>query len=208
VSAGPHAWAREHWYLFHLLSGGVRRLREEERVRRRAQERPAWRLESVPGFDELSPAHQERLRRQFATSELLPALRGPESARRVPSTERVLDAHLQLASERGAGFTLVVLPTKQQIVPAQRAEWLRLHGLTPEQADLPQRALAAWARARNVLVVDLAPALSRSPKPEDLFWKVDLHLTPAGHAVVAAEVSVALDGALSRMPDREDTGLQ
>jgi lysophospholipase L1-like esterase len=193
-------WARrgsffraESSYLFQFLSGT--RSKIEKKTTRHRQPPPlrGWNPRVLPGLGRLAPADQDRVRGQFAAVDLMPVLRGGvESVHRLETTERVLGALSLLARSRGAGFLLVLLPTKQQSLPLQRAEWARVMGISPEDADLPQRALRAWARESGVEVVDLEPVLERDPRPASLFFRVDMHLSAAGHARVAGAVAPRL----------------
>jgi lysophospholipase L1-like esterase len=194
--AGPGDWLRERSYFLHLLGAARRRWRGEKAP---APGHPLadWSPRSVPGFDRLPPPQQRSLRRHFAAEEMMPVLRGgEESARRLASTERMLSAFAALARERGAGLAVVLIPTKQQAVPEQRAEWMALHGLTLEQALAPQRGLGAWARREGVLLVDTTEALARAPRPASLFWTVNMHLAHEGHRVVAAAAAEPLRAAV------------
>ena len=196
---GLAVWVTEHSYLYHFLRGSDFLSEQRTTTRRlpRAQVPfPEWDPRALPGLSDLTPEQQGRIRGQFASPELLPVLRGGEpAARRLETSERVLLAFAGLAAERCAGFVLVLLPTKQQVLPAQREAWQRLHGLSRDQVERPQRELRQWASRQGVAVVDATEALSRSERPEALFWPVDLHLSPAGHAAVAQAVAPAIDAA-------------
>ena len=196
---GVAVWVKEHSYLYHFVRGG--RLQSEQRTTTRRLSRaavplPEWDPRSLPGLSDLSREQQDRLRGQFASPELLPVLRGGEpAARRLEASERVLAAFARLAAERCAGFVLVLLPTKQQVLPAQREAWRRIHGLSADEVERPQRELRQWGQRHGVAVVDATEALSRPDRPEALFWPIDLHLSPAGHAAVAQAAAPVIDAA-------------
>jgi hypothetical protein len=95
-------WLREHSYLYHLFSGATRKWRNSISTA----------MTGLPG-DDVGP--------QLTVPALLPVLRGgDEGVRRLHSTERVLEAFAALASSHCAGFTIALLPTREQVVPAHR----------------------------------------------------------------------------------------
>lgn len=202
---GVVVWLREHSYLFAFVMDARS---PTQRWRRptltTAPTAPAaWVLHSVPGLKALSPEARARICEQFAARDVLPVLRGgPDAERRLASTERMLGALVALVHDRDAGLTLVLLPVKQEIISAQRAEWMALHGLTQEDVERPRRRLLDWATREHVEAIDVAPTLKSQPRPEDLYWSVDLHMTPRGQAVVAEAVAPALDEALVRRETR------
>jgi hypothetical protein len=188
---GPFVWLREHSFLQHFVSGAW----AKSRRRREGGEEPSpsvvegWTPRSVPGFADLRPDQQARIRGQFASGDVLPVLRGGDEAeRRLASTEMALTAFAGLATRHRVGMTLVLLPMKQEVVPEQLAEWRALHGLSEEDVERPHRRLEAWATAHDVTVADVAPHLRAHAHPAGLFWHVDLHMTPGGHARVAQSV--------------------
>lgn len=210
ASAARPPWRRstvrdrlaERSYLFHLARAAFRRppahLPPDEEESEAAA---GWSPRSVPGFDALEPRRQGNLRRQFAAREMLPVLRdGPEAQRRLSATTRVLAAFADLSRERCAGLTVLLVPTKQQAVPAQRAEMAALHGLEEGAVLRPQRALAAWAEARGLSVVDATSTLAAEPDPAALYWKVNMHMSPAGHAALARAVLPAVRQGLDMPP--------
>jgi hypothetical protein len=135
------------------------------------------------------------LLRQFAAPELLPVLTSDdEAARRLHSGTRVLDSFARLAVRHGAGFSVVLLPYKLQVLPSQRREWIDRLGLSPSQLFRPQQGLRRWASDRGVSMVDVTGEFLRHPEPQHLFWPIDLRLSPAGHIAVAE----ALAGESSR----------
>lgn len=86
-------------------------------------------------------------------------------------------AHLDtlIGTTRRAGLTLDValVPYEAQV-------------RTPQADRLPQRLLAAALAARDVPVLDLAPAFAAAPDPRRLYHYGDgLHLSDAGHRLVA-----------------------
>jgi lysophospholipase L1-like esterase len=185
--SGPRTWIRESSYLYHFVAGALAQRRRETEAHDTGPSAVAgWSPRSVPGFAALRPDQQDRLRGQFAAGDVLPVLRGgEESDRRLAATEHVLDAFHELAEERAVGLTVVLLPMKQEVLPEQRREWMDLHHLTEMDVARPHRRIAAWAARTGVALVDVTDALRAEPAPDALFWKVDLHMTPRGHALVA-----------------------
>jgi lysophospholipase L1-like esterase len=188
IDGGPVVWLQEHSYLFHFVRGTLARRKPPAST----SDEPAassvvlgWSPQSVPGFAEMRPDEQARVRGQFAAGDVLPVLKGgEESERRLRATVRVLEA-MRIG---GAALTVVLLPLKQDVLPAQRAELMALHQLSDDDLDRPQKALLARDGA-GLRVVDPTAALRAEPDPSALYWRVDLHMTPLGHAVVAHAVA-------------------
>jgi hypothetical protein len=197
--SGPLVWLREHSYLYHLVSGAVRLAEERTTTRRRglAPVLPGWDPRVLPGLSDLTPEQQNRIRGQFASPDLLPVVRGgPEADRRLRSTERCLAAFAELAQAHRAGFVVVLIPSKQQVVPDHRSEWIRLQELSRDQVDFPERELARWALERGVSALDLGRVFSESADPGSLFWRVDMHLSPAGHSLIGGALAPLVEQAL------------
>lgn len=187
---GPTARLGERSYLYHFARGALAKnhARDEQAGSSVVE---GWSPRSVPGFGELRPDQQARLRGQFAAGDVLAVWRGGEEGEsRLASTERVLDAFALRV--RPAGVTVVLLPMKQEVIPEQRDELLALHRLTEEQLARPRLRLLAWAARRGVSCVDTTVVLRSQERPEGLFWAVDSHMTPRGHAVVAQAVAPAV----------------
>jgi hypothetical protein len=185
----------DHSYLYHFVTGALsRRPRGSEEAERAPSVVDGWSPRSVPGFAALRPDQQARIRGQFASGDLLPVLKGgDDAARRLASTEGVLTALAELAKQHGIGMTLVVLPMKQEVIPEQHAEWLALHGLSGDAVEHLHRTLAAWAARTRVAFVDVTAALRMHESPAALYWLVDSHMTPRGHAVVAEAAEAAVE---------------
>lgn len=187
-------WVRENSYLYHFLVGTVRR---PGRAAAPSAEPLPDVGRSVRGFDELDSLRRRSIQRQFASAELLPVLKGTEEGRRcLRSTERLVRAMRELARQRCAGFTLVLIPTKQQAIPEQRAEWAALHGLTPEQALFPQRELRRWAEQSGMAAVDPVDVMAAVPDPQALYWTANMHMTPEGHDTLAGAIAPTIAGQL------------
>ncbi len=199
----PIDWLREHSYLSHLLAAKLGRPREVPPPEGQLPDL----VRSVRGYEGLGPVQRRSVRRQFASAELLPVLRNDEEGqRRLRATERLVGEIGELARRRGAGFTLMLIPTKQQAIPEQRAEWMALHHLTPEQALAPQRELRRWADQRGLAVVDPIDLLAAAPEPHGLYWTANMHMTPEGHEALARAAAPMLERQLrSAIGERAST---
>src|SRR4029453_17099820 len=87
---------------------------------------------------------------------------------------------------------LVVIPIREQIADTDWADYSR--HLSDVERDRPQRALAALRHAVGAETVDLYAAFRRRAKTgEQLYFRIDAHLSPVGHEVAAAEVVSRLE---------------
>jgi lysophospholipase L1-like esterase len=203
-TGGPIVWLHEHSFFLRYLEGAWEKAHRRPEVK--AGPPPpvdSWSPRSVSGFDALRFDEQQRIRNQFTAADVMPVLRGgPEAEARLATTERVLAGMAALAQERGAEFVIVLLPMKLEILPAQRAEWMAFQHLTEDDVERPRRHLVAFAARQGLTLIDVAPALRAQAEPEGLYWKVDLHMTPRGHAALAEAVAPAVDDALARAARR------
>lgn len=136
---------------------------------------------------------QPSVRALFELDDAAAAARSPEFAegwRRIP--ERL--AEIRGACARlGATFDVVVLPLPMAYDADLRrrvaAEW----NVPPAsiEAERPSRRVAAMLRTLGIPSHDLTPAFAADPDPAALHGLADLHLTPAGHALVARELAKA-----------------
>jgi hypothetical protein len=194
----------ERSFLFHFLTGSYRVIEQRTRRSRVAEPLPYWDPRRLQGFEHLTDAEAGRVRAQFAfraqfaSSELVPVLRGGERSRHhLESTERVLLGLSALAARHKARFAVVLIPTKQQVLPREREEWVSVLRLRPEAVDLPQRSLVSWAEGAGVAMVDLEPPFREAPDPARLYWRVDMHLSGPGHEACAAQVAPFLRALLT-----------
>jgi hypothetical protein len=115
-----------------------------------------------------------------------------------------LDALRGLAARAGAQVVLVVFPSVLQVDAALRRHTvaraggtLRYRGLSDAHVDpgLPNAMLAAYARARDLPLLDLTPvfvAEERVAAPEPLYKRQDNHWTPRGNRVAARALRESL----------------
>jgi hypothetical protein len=203
TAGGPLSWIADRSYLYHFaagaLSGKRRRTPSATGERREPSPVDGWTPRGVAGFDALSADQQARIRGQFAAGDVLPVLRGGEEAeRRLASAARAVQAMAELARGREAGFTLVVLPLKQEVIPGWRAEWMALQGLRDQDLERPRRYLMEAAARGGYRAVDVTEALRGHPRPEELYWPVDSHMTVRGHAFLAEILAPEIDRGLAK----------
>jgi len=188
---------REHAYLFHLGRAAWKRWNGEWDWKADPPALPRYEPSSVPGFAALNPAQKRQIRDQFAAAELAPALSDPAMLRqRLASTTRMLDHFRQFARTRCASMTLVVVPTKQQVIPEQRQEWMALHALGAPEAGALQQGLRQWAESTGTPFLDARGALGGEDAASS-YWPVDMHLSPAGHQRLATAAAPVVSGALA-----------
>jgi lysophospholipase L1-like esterase len=98
------------------------------------------------------------------------------------------DAMQALANGVGARLLVLAVPLESQLADAALAAGAAY-------TTMPQARLGAWCRAHDVPFVDMHPAFVRH-RDEHLFLRGDpVHLSAAGHALVAAELHGALTAA-------------
>jgi lysophospholipase L1-like esterase len=99
------------------------------------------------------------------------------------------------ARRGGARFAIALIPDQVQVYPELIG---RVLGIDPADYEV-QAPLAAFARAESIPLLDLLPALraARAAEPDvPLYYRMDRHLTAAGHAVVADALHAWLRGEL------------
>jgi len=159
----------------HLREGAKARAKVHEAMRRRG----AAAAEAVEAV-EAAEAQLLALRSSPGT---------PDLAALSPIAVPLLEAH-RLCEEAGARLLVAVLPLDVQIDPEA---WDR-YGVEPVPLDTALNdALLRDLRDLGVHAVDLALPLTRALP--GAFLDGDLHMTPKGHAAVAARLAQALDEA-------------
>jgi hypothetical protein len=195
-------WLRRHSYAYKLAVGLKYKLLARRANTGTHAAGDGWRPRSVHAFEAMDGPQRTKVRRQFLNADLLPYLKGDDHV--MQTTLRLLDSFRDLARSQSVPLVLVILPTKQQVIPSQRAEFISLHRLTESDLFRPQKALLSWAQRHHVPCVDVTPALRAQASPDTLFWPVDLHLSPAGHRVVAGAAHGVVGeilASLRRTPD-------
>src|SRR5262249_31403438 len=97
----------------------------------------------------------------------------------------------QLVEQGGARLVVLILPLDVQV---SAAEWKK-YGASDKAIDMAPsleliRELVALCRARGVSVLDATPVLAAAEP--GAFLDKDIHMTPRGHAAVAAALATAL----------------
>jgi hypothetical protein len=108
--------------------------------------------------------------------------------------EQALDSIHEWCRRRDIPLLLLVLPRSFQVYEWELAEWQKTFGWRDDQVDLdqPQRALAEWASARHVAMLDLLASLREEHRlhpGERLFFYPDTHLNRTGHRLVGQETA-------------------
>lgn len=96
-----------------------------------------------------------------------------------------------LLKARHIDFFLVVLPDKDQLHKQQLdAAGSGYYGIPPDRLKLglPQEILKLFCQEMGIHLLDLLPAFRRHSRPEELFFKNDLHWTKAGHRLAAEAI--------------------
>lgn len=95
--------------------------------------------------------------------------------------------------EAGAEPLVVFLPLAYRVHPEDAPRW-RHRGVTdPEAGAAHDRAFTEHLAARGIPIVDLTDALrAAAAAGERLYYRVDIHWTPEGHAVAAHAVAERL----------------
>ena len=57
-----------------------------------------------------------------------------------------------------------------------------------DKHSYPSERLSGWAKANKVGFVDVLPAMIVESSKEDLYYHIDGHAKPAGHAVIAQQI--------------------
>jgi lysophospholipase L1-like esterase len=114
-------------------------------------------------------------------------------------TAALLDAFAREADRLGAPAWVVLLPTREQVEDARWDELVRRAGVALER-ERPQRAIARAAAAAGLAVIDPLGAFRAAAAREALFYRIDGHMTEAGHAVAAAEIAASLRAAVGATP--------
>jgi len=107
----------------------------------------------------------------------------------------LIEAVARASGRLGAPFGVFLIPARGQVYREEAASVWAYYGLVPSEQVVTagNRLLMETLALRGISSFDLLPALrSASSGGERLYFRVDVHWTPAGHEVVAG----ALDGFL------------
>lgn len=173
---------RRHSHAYRFLTGRLGRLRTAWQARRRGS----------PAAD-FNPFEQEAFCLRSYPPEFDEAWRLTQAA--LLEMKAWCGAH-------GARLAVVVIPTDDQVYPDRWDAVRRRFNLRDADFDLekPQRLLSTFAADNGVPLIDLLPTLRAArDSGGPLYFKTDVHWTPRGHAVAAAEILRQL-GALGLLP--------
>ena len=102
----------------------------------------------------------------------------------------------ELGEERGFRTALVVAPALFQVDAPDWDAMLRDNKLKPDERsrDAPNRLLASHAAEIGMPMLDLLPAFraAAAGAGPPLYFALDRHWTPAGHALAAREIAAFL----------------
>jgi hypothetical protein len=109
-------------------------------------------------------------------------------------TEALQVAMRDEVERAGAPFLLVNAPTKWEVYPDDWAELRKRNALPSAGWDLsgPSRKLNEIAQRNGLKYLDLRPALQSAASGPRLYYRTDIHWTPAGHAAAAEAIADAI----------------
>jgi lysophospholipase L1-like esterase len=112
-----------------------------------------------------------------------------------PLTAQYVSQASAIAASVRAPLIAVIIPRDAQVDDAKLRVLMDRYRLLPDELDIdkPQRELLAATARLGLPVVDLEPIIRARPDSAQLFFPHDLHLTPAGHEVVAGAVADELE---------------
>ncbi len=156
-------------------------------VRRSALYQLLIRLRKYPAFNRFF--HRLGLVESGAPPELKTFFKmdEPAAAAYWQATDKILLEILELCREHGMAFMILVLPDRYQVDSVYWKAWVRKYQLAESQYDLdaPNQHLEAFCRRHGLSFIDPTPELRRSYQQGiSGYWKMDLHLSPVGHALV------------------------
>ena len=105
----------------------------------------------------------------------------------------------EVAKKRGIPMLLVIMPDEFQVNESVRNKVFERFQLQPEDYDLasPQKRLKAFAKSRNITVVDLLEPLREADKVQRCYHLQDGHWNSRGNAIAAEAILPALRGLLA-----------
>lgn len=102
-------------------------------------------------------------------------------------TQSILRDLIALTKQHNQRLIFVLLPTIYQAYRTSWDQYIAALHLEPSRYDLdkPQKLLADFLTIHNVEFVDVLPLMRAKAQEERLYYPVDSHLSPEGHALVA-----------------------
>ncbi len=123
--------------------------------------------------------------------ELLKQSRDPEFRYAWRLTRSAYERLLALAERRRIPVVVFLIPRDMQVWPAWKNEAAALSGQAPFESRWPQERFGALCRDLRMHCVDLLPrfaAAAAAASQRPLYYGVDVHWTPAGHALAGRAV--------------------
>jgi lysophospholipase L1-like esterase len=116
---------------------------------------------------------------------------------------------VDLVRSSGAEILIVNIPDRCFIDKAYWTAWVAKYHINAEDYDFedPARRLAEFCRAHQVPLLDLNPVFQgEASRGRQLYWKIDLHLSPEGNRVIADQLGPYLNEhySFSRGSDQND----
>lgn len=138
------------------------------------------------------------LRKQRKHLELTLRWRRWETEKKWRGTLENLAGIHEVGKARGIPMLLVIMPDEFQVNEHVRKRIFERFQLVPEDYDLesPQRRLVAFAKSRNIPVVDLLGPLQEADKVQRCYHLQDGHWNSRGNAIAAEAILPALRGLL------------
>jgi hypothetical protein len=110
----------------------------------------------------------------------------PETKLVVDRVERLLAGITDLCREHGARLLVVMIPTREQIIPELAPDD------RPRDWEKPQRHFREFLERQRIPFVDLLPRLRAERRAGPLYYHFDAHWTPRGHALAGDAIAEEL----------------
>ena len=107
-------------------------------------------------------------------------------------TDSVLFELNRYVSMHGIKLVIVLIPDRYQVDDAYWSQWRNKYQLNIQNYDRlePNKHLKLFAEQSGISFLDLTPFLRNAIKQGNrVYWKIDNHLNPNGHAAVAEVLS-------------------
>ena len=128
-------------------------------------------------------------------NELYPETRPPADDRVVEEYRRYIE-HIHAALGRKIPVVFLHIPVSYAIRPSDAARWKHLGHHDPEQQRQQMAALAGQLDRASIAFVDPTNALLEGDAAARMYYFLDIHLTPAGNAAVAAAAGPVIQAAM------------
>ncbi len=125
---------------------------------------------------------------QLNEYELLKDSRAPDFERAWQRTRAAYERLAEVTQRRGIPVLVFMIPRDMQVWPAWKKESVALSREAPFTSRLPQKKFAAICEDLKLECLDLLPQFSAAAaqRPETpLYYRVDVHWTPSGHALAS-----------------------